>query len=145
MAPKNVFADDTTRTGTYSHLLEAKVPNQSHSKCNYGTVYKVKTSKLGNTKDYDSSRAFIAKPWERKSLNITSATNDLYALFTYIVSKQPFFGLRLLLLQCGVWFLGKLFLTNTTNKFLPAAFPFESRVLCHYYIPANSPAFPGVS
>ena len=61
------------------------------------------------------------------------------------VSKQPFFGLRLLLLQCGVWFLGELFLTNTTNKFLSAAFPFESRVLCHYYIPANSPAFPGVS
>ena len=65
--------------------------------------------------------------------------------FTYIVSKQPFFGLRLLLLQCGVWVLGELFLTNTTNKFLSAAFPFESRVLCHYYIPANSPALPGVS
>ena len=52
----------TPRTRTYSHLLEAKVPNQSHSKCTYGTVYKVKTSKLENTKDYDSSRAFIAKP-----------------------------------------------------------------------------------
>ena len=74
-----------------------------------------------------------------------SATHDLYAFFTYIFSKQPFFGLRLLLLQCGVWFLGELFLINTTNKFLSAAFPFESRVLCHYYIPANSSAFPGVS
>ena len=80
-----------------------------------------------------------------RSNRSNSATHDLYAFFTYIFSKQPFFGLRLLLLQCGVWFLGELFLTNTTNKFLSAAFPFESRVLCHYYVLANSSAFPGVS
>ena len=116
------------------------MPNQSHSKCTYGTVYKVKTSKLENTKDYDSSRAFVLQNLEKENRLTSPPQLTTFTRFLHIsFQNNLFFGLRLLLLQCGVWFLGELFLINVTNKFLSAAFPFESR---YYAIITYLPTLP---
>ena len=60
----------------YSYLLaatrscsEQKCPsNQSHSKCTNGTVYKVKTSKLGN----------IVKPGQRLEKNLLTSIKNAF-------------------------------------------------------------------